>query len=385
MQVGRTWIGKRVPIGAKAWALALLAALPVAGSLPARAADTYLPSCFHPASDSSAVVKLPAKPGPYRIAMANGFIGNGWRVQMLQTLKAYAAQPDVAKDIKELRIVSVGTDVSAQIAAIDNFINAGFDAIIVDANSPTAFKAVLRRAKQAGVLVVAFDNTFDGIGPDQEVIQVNEDQREMGHMMGAWLDQNMKHKGKVLEVRGVPGNSVDRDRHEGFREALAGDKGLEISEVVGNWDDGTAQKATADAIAVNGGFDGIYTQGGSTGVVNAMLNSGKPLVPVAGEAENGYRKLIVAHSKDGLLGDSAGQSPALVAVALKAAIAALKGNPLPQEISVPIPEANYKTLVAGKNYFPDLSDTFFAASNFPVCGVDLSASEIAGNSADSAK
>ncbi len=367
-------------IGAKAWALSLLAAWPVAAALPARAADTYEPACFHPASASPSVVKLAAKPGPYRIAMANGFIGNGWRVQMLQTLKAYAAGPDVAKDIKELRIVSVGTDVSAQIASMDNFINAGFDAILVDANSPTAFKAVLRRAKQAGVLVVSFDNTFDDIGPGQEVIQANENQREMGHMMGAWLDQNMKKKGKVLEVRGVPGNSVDRDRHEGFREALANDKGLEISEVVGNWDDGTAQKATADAIAVNGGFDGIYTQGGSTGVVNAMLNSGKPLVAIGGEAENGYRKLIVAHSKDGLLGDSAGQSPALVAVALKAAIAALKGNPLPQEISVPIPEANYKTLVAGKNYFPDLSDTFFADSDFPVCGINLKASDITGQS-----
>jgi hypothetical protein len=47
--------------------------------------------------------------------------------------------------------------------------------------------------------------------------------------------------GKVLEVRGLPGNSVDRDRHLGFRKVRAGHK-FEIVEVVGNWDDGTAQK-----------------------------------------------------------------------------------------------------------------------------------------------
>ncbi len=365
----------RAPLGLATAIATLLACL-----APAGAVDTYQPQCFAAAAASKATIKLPAKPGPYRIAFANGFIGNGWRVQMIQTLKAYAAQPEVAKNIKELRIVSVGTDVSAQIAAMDNFISSGFDAIIVDANSPTAFKPVLRRARQAGILIVSFDNIFDGVGPYPNVIQVNEDQREMGRRMGQWLDANMKQKDKVLEVRGVPGNSVDRDRHEGFHDALAGDKNLKIVEVVGNWDDGTGQKATADAISINGGFDGIYTQGGSTGVTNALLSSGKPLVPIAGEGENGYRKLIVAHSKDGLLGDSAGQSPALVAVSLKAAIAALQGNALPQQISVPIPEANYKTLAAGKTYFPDLSDTFFAASDLPVCAINLPASDITGQS-----
>ena len=360
----------------------LLALLGTLAAAPAAiAADTYLPTCFKAAPGAETVIRLPAKPGPYRIAFANGFIGNAWRVQMIQTLKAYAAQPDVASQIKELRIVTVGTDVSAQIAAMDNFISAGYDAILIDANSPTAFKPVLRRAKAAGIVIVSFDNTLDAADKGNPLIQVNQDQTEMGHLMGEWLNQNMKQKTHVLEVRGVPGNSVDRDRHDGFRSALAADKDIKVTEVVGNWDDGTGQKAVADAFAVNGTFDGIYTQGGSTGVTRAVLDSHKPLMPIAGEGENGYRKLIVAHAKDGLLGASAGQSPALSAVALKAAIAALQGRSLPQEIRVPIPIANYKTLQAGKNYFPELSDTFFAASDFPICSINLNAQQITGQAA----
>lgn len=350
-------------------------ALMLAVAQPARAADTYLPQCFKPGG--SAVVKLPAKPGPYRIAFANGFVGNSWRVQMVQTLNAYAAQPDVARRIKELHIVSVGTDVSAQIAAMDNFINAGYDAILLDSNSPTAFRPVLRRAKKAGVLIVTFDSVLDKPGTDDPVIQVNEDQVEMGRMMGRWLDSTMKKKDRVLEVRGVSGNSVDRDRHDGFHQALAGDQGLRITEVVGNWDDGTAQKAVADALAVNGHFDGLYVQGGSTGAVRALLDAHE-MIPVGGEAENGFRKQIAQYGKDGLLGDSAGQSPALAAVALKAALAALSGETMPQEVSVPIQEANYKTLKAGETYFPDISDTFFAASDFPPCDITLSAAQITG-------
>ncbi len=344
------------------------------------AADAGAAQCFAPTSASAAMVKLPAKTGPYRIAFANGFIGNAWRVQMLQELKAYAAQPAVASQIKELRIVSVGTDVSAQIAAMDNFISAGFDAILIDANSPTAFKPVMRRAKQAGVVVVSFDNTLDRIPSETDLVQVNQDQVAMGKMMGDWLNQTMKEKKRVLEVRGVPGNSVDRDRHDGFRQAMAQDPGIQVIEVVGNWDDGTGQKAAADAFAVNGTFDGIYTQGGSIGVTHALLDAHKPLIPIAGEGENGYRKLIAAHAGEGLLGISAGQSPALSAVALKAALAVLHGEAVPSEISVPIPSANYKTLKPGVNYFPDLTDTFFAAHDFPVCDINLTASEITGQS-----
>ena len=344
----------------------------------ARAADPSNAQCFAPAGNTTGTVSMPAKKGPYRIAFANGFIGNGWRVQMLQTLKAYAAQPEVAAQIKELRIVSVGTDVSAQIAAMDNFISAGFDAILIDANSPTAFKPVMRRAKQAGVLIVSFDNTLDRTATETNLVQVNQDQKAMGRMMGEWLNQTMKEKKRVIEVRGVPGNSVDRDRHEGFREAMAEDPGIQVSEVVGNWDDGTGQKAVADTLAVTGGVDGIYTQGGSTGVTHAVLDSHKPLIPIAGEGENGFRKLIAANSKDGLLGDSAGQSPALSAVSLKVALAVLGGQSVPAEISVPIPSANYKTLEPGKNYFPELSDTFFAAHDFPVCDINLTAQQITG-------
>jgi len=354
----------------------LAAGLTACVAAPAIAADAG--QCFQPASGTSGTVSLPAKKGPYRIAFANGFIGNAWRVQMLQSLKAYASQPAVAAQIKELRIVSVGTDVSAQIAAMDNFISAGFDAILIDANSPTAFKPVMRRAKQAGVVIVSFDNTLDRAGKETNLVQVNQDQVVMGKMMGDWLNQTMKEKKHVLEVRGVPGNRVDRDRHDGFRQAMAANPGIQITEVVGNWDDGTCQKAVADSLAVNGAVDGIYTQGGSTGVTHALLDSHKPLVPIAGEGENGFRKLIVANAKDGLLGESAGQSPALSAVALKAAIAVLQGQTVPSEIRVPIPAANYKTFEAGKNYFPELSDTFFAAHDFPICDINMTANDITG-------
>ena len=330
------------------------------------------PSCFAPFNADTKFFKFTKKEPPYRIALANGFVGNTWRIQMIKTLKAYAEQPDVAPMIEELKVVSTGTDVAAQVAAIDNFINAGYDAILTIAVNPTAFGPVIRRANRAGVVLVPFDNVLDS----EDVLQVNEDQFEMGRIMGRWLVKNVGNKGKILEVRGLPGNSVDRDRHLGFREVMGAGGDYEIIEVVGNWDDGTAQKVTADAIAVHGQFDGVFVQGGSTGAVRAMIDAGHPFVPVAGEAENGFRKLCAEHGKDGLVCSSAGQSPGLVAIAAKTAITALQGEVLPQYVSVPIPLVEHPDFKAGENYYPDLTDNFFTPNEFAPCGVNITAKEI---------
>jgi ribose transport system substrate-binding protein len=41
------------------------------------------PNCYVPWSQQTKFFKYPAKPGPYRIALANGFIANTWRIQMI--------------------------------------------------------------------------------------------------------------------------------------------------------------------------------------------------------------------------------------------------------------------------------------------------------------
>ena len=73
--------------------------------------------CFVPWASGTKLFQYPAKKGPYRIALANGYIANTWRIQMIKTAKAYAAQPDVAAKLKEFKVVSTGEDVAAQIAA----------------------------------------------------------------------------------------------------------------------------------------------------------------------------------------------------------------------------------------------------------------------------
>ena len=77
------------------------------------------PKCYVPWTLQTKFFQYPAKKAPYRIALANGYIANTWRIQMIKTAKAYAAQPAVAAKLKEFKVVSTGEDVAAQISAIN--------------------------------------------------------------------------------------------------------------------------------------------------------------------------------------------------------------------------------------------------------------------------
>ena len=334
------------------------------------------PECFKPQSDDTKYFQWPAKDGPYRIALVNGFIANDWRVQMIRVAKAYAEQPAIAADIKEFKVVSVGEDIAAQIAAANNFIDQGFDAVIVNANNTAAFGGVVRKANEANVVLLSFDNVIDS----DEQISINVNQKGLGMLAAEFLlKETGANPAKFLHVRGPAGQPVDVARNEGFHEVIdKSGREVEVTDVVGNWAPGDAQKVTADAIAAGGVFDGIYVQGGSQGTATAMLDAGKFVAPISGETENGFR--LICNEKD-LQCQSGGTGPAQSSVTVKAAIAALKGGTIPQEIALPTSIA-YSPFEVGVDVFPDLPGSFFAGNNFEACNIGFTAEEIAAQSGE---
>ncbi|MEM6384094.1 MAG: sugar ABC transporter substrate-binding protein [Pseudomonadota bacterium] len=344
-------------------------------SLSQASADTYRPECFGPAPGST-TISYDAKQGPYQIAFVNGFAGNDWRIQAIQSAKAWAARPENAEHIEDFTVVSVGNDSAAQIAAIDNFIAAGYDAIIFIAVNPTAFEPVIRRANRAGTILVPFDNVLD----TDAVVQINESQLALGALKAQTVVDLLDGEAdRILMVNGLPGNATDRDRRLGMMSVLEDVDGLEIIEVVGNWDTGTSQTVVADALATHGEFDAVVSQHGSAGSINAMLAAGHPIVPMGVDGENGVRMLMSEHDIPGV---SASQAPAMSAIALEAAVALLEGNELPQTVFLPIPSVMSDELEAGVNYFPDLPASFNTGTGFEACFEPFTPEELLGQNPD---
>jgi ribose transport system substrate-binding protein len=338
-------------------------------------AETYRPECFAPAPGTS-TISYEAKTGPYKVAFVNGFAGNDWRIAAIQASKAWAARPENAAKLEDFTIVSVGNDSAAQIAAIDNFMAAGYDAITFIAVNPTAFEPVIRRAERSGTVLVPFDNVLD----TDKIVQINESQMELGRIKAQTvMDALGGTAKKILMVDGLPGNATDRDRRAGMMSVLNKVEGLEIVQVVGNWDTGTSQKVVSDALATHGQFDGVVSQHGAAGTINAMQAAGHPIVPMGVDGENGVRMLMDALDIPGI---SAAQAPAMAAVALEAAVALLEGNALPQTVYLPIPQVNAEDLAAGVNYFPDLPKSFNTGTGFPDCFAPFTPEELLGQTPD---
>lgn len=335
-------------------------------------------ACFQPFAGAEPVQYEKLADPPYNIALSNSYIGNVWRTQMIKMAKAYAATPEIAPLINNFEVVTSDRDDAAQIAAIENMISNGAQAIVVIAHTPTALVQTAQQARADGIVIVSFDNTIRTDPPDPSVdvgITVNEDQVEMGRRWAQWLVEQTGGEGKILMVNGVQGTGVDTERRQGAYEVWNENPGIEVVEVVGDWDPGKAQTATATALAANPDFVGVWCQGGTDGVVRAFIDAGVPLVPVAGEAENGFRKQMLEMA-DEFQGYSIGQTPGLVAVSMRAALSLLMGEPVPLAVSVPLPEAKTEDLVPGVNVFPDAPDNFFTATSIPACGVNLTFEEV---------
>ena len=350
-----------------------MGALILSAALASQAAyaSTYMPACYKPAPNNPAILKYPAKKGPYRIALVNGYTGIPWREQMIKSVRVWAAQPEIAAQIKELKIVSTGSDVASQNAAIDNYNDAGFDAVFFDAVNPSAFGGVIRHAEKIGTILVSFDNPVDSpkimrITPnwiDFEMIKTEAVVRDMARIQGT-----TQPKGTILEVRGPQGNSTDRDRHIGVENVLEAYPGIKAIEVVGNWDTGTVQKVTSDALAVYGKFDGIVCQYGCQGVINALNAAGVSGVPIGGDGTNGFIKGAVAGHFPGIsVVTSPGQGP----VALRATLALLEGKELPELANLPSPHKDLRDMKSGVDYFPDMPDTFAPITGYAACGSDM--------------
>jgi ribose transport system substrate-binding protein len=301
----------------------------------------------------------------YRIAVSNSYIGNEWRVQMINFMQAYADK-NLAGKVK-LTVNNSGTDPQKQIAVISDMISDKVDAILVNPASDTALDPILEEASKQGILVVAFDQAVTA--PSAYTVTV--DFVKIGEIHAEWLAKTLGGKGNVIINRGVSGFPADKNMNQGMRSVL--DKYPDIhvvGEVYGKWDNAVSQQELTKVLTAQPKVDGILNQYGTYGALQALLNLNRPLVAMSGQGENGWRQAMLQYKEKGLKGVSAGDPSVIGAYALKIATEILEGNgPKEKKIDVPVPTVTTEQLQAGVNVFPDLPPTLDADTDIP--GADL--------------
>jgi ribose transport system substrate-binding protein len=290
-----------------------------------------------------------------KIALANSFIGNKWRIEMVNTFKGACGMPPY-KDQVDCTVFNSGNDVSKQTQQISNLISQHVDAIVLDAASPTGLNGVVRQACQRKILVVSFDN----IVTEPCALKVNTDQVQFGKQLAQFLVDKLHGKGNVIMVTGVPGTGVDADRNKGAMAVFKANPGIKVvGRYSGMWDSATAQRNTAAQLPSLPKVDGIWAQGGTDGVIKAFVDAKRPVPPVAGEAENGFRKFMTGYQGQTVDGLSIGQPPFLGVMGLELARAILNDKRAKGDVTIPFPKVTNQTVKEGETVFKDQADSFF--------------------------
>ncbi|HWJ73205.1 MAG TPA: ABC transporter substrate-binding protein [Kaistia sp.] len=220
--------------------------------------------------------------GTYTIGVSNTVQGNGWREEMICAIKAEAlASGKVAK----LNIAHRNTDAAGQSEDIRNLISAGVNAIVVNPADPSGINAALKEATDKGIVVVAVDQAVT----EPSAYVVSNNQEQYAYLGAKWLFQQIGGKGDVVYMRGAAGASADSDRDKGFKKALAEFPDVKVvQEVFTGWQQDQGKQQILDFIATGTPFNGIWTSGIDNVIVDALVESQTPLVPVVGADNAGF-------------------------------------------------------------------------------------------------
>src|SRR2546421_3067591 len=150
----------------------------------------------------------------YVVGVSNTLTGNGWREEMICSIKA---QAKVSGVVSKVIIANRNTDAAGQIADMRNLISSGANVIVINPSDRDALNPVIKDATAKGIVVVAVDQAVS----EPSAYVITNDQVAYGNLGADWLAQKLGGKGNIIEMRGTNGVPADTGKHPGLTTALA--------------------------------------------------------------------------------------------------------------------------------------------------------------------
>lgn len=270
-----------------------------------------------------------------RIALSNNYAGNSWRQAMLEswdrvTGPAVKAGTVAAADA----FTTAENQATEQAAQIQNMILQGYDAIVLNAASPTALNGAVKEACDAGITVVS----FDGIVTEPCAWRIAVDFKKMGKDEVDYLKTRLPEGGNLLEIRGLAGVFVDDEISAGIHEGVAETPAFKIvGSVHGDWAQDVAQKAVAGILPSLPEIAAVVTQGGDGyGAAQAFAAAGRPTpLIIMGNRQDELAWWKEQKDANGYETISTSIAPGVSTLAFWVAQQILDGREVPKDLTVP--------------------------------------------------
>lgn len=299
--------------------------------------------------------------GDFVIGFSNSFSGNSWRQQFEKEFEVVADSYKTAGYISDYIMLDAGNDQTKQIADIEDLITQGVDAIVVNAITDVALNDVLEEAMNEGILVFNADNLVS-VDVTSKIIVKDYD---LCFEAGAWMGETLGgNGGKLVVLDGTAGSSTDTNRHDGMIDGMVSTN--PTAEVVvqanADWDYAAASTAMGTILSSQPEIDGVLSQGGAMtmAAMDAFIAAGRDLVPMTGEASNGFLRMWAQHMEEGFSSNAFANPCFQSVMCLNLAVNALNGVKVEPQYQLNMPAITDDLI--DELYDPDLSDSFWVFS-----------------------
>jgi ribose transport system substrate-binding protein len=256
---------------------------------------------------------------PFKIALSNSFMGNDWRQEMEKVTQEVANKDYFARQAT-LTIINCDNSPEAQSDSIDSLVKQGYNAILVDASSPTALNPAIDRAVAAGVVIISFDQVVTHAA----AWKIETDFNKVPRIQALYIAKAIGGKGDIVVDRGLPGAPISKQLEDGARAVFKQYPGIKI---VAGYDGQYAQGPTLEGmnsiLASRPKISAVFTQGYTGPVIKALSDAGHPMVPMSGFDYNGDMLACLDNNVKVII---ANNLPGLGAIAYKTAIDVLNGK-----------------------------------------------------------
>ncbi|WP_339762702.1 ABC transporter substrate-binding protein [uncultured Hoeflea sp.] len=269
-----------------------------------------------------------------RIALSNNYAGNSWRQAMLESWDKVAGAA-VADGVVAAAdpFTTAENQATEQAAQIQNMILQGYDAIVVNAASPTSLNGAVKEACDAGITVVS----FDGIVTEPCAWRIAVDFRQMGRDQVTYLAERYPDGGNLLEIRGLAGVFVDDEISAGIHEQVADTNFKIVGSVNGDWAQDVAQKAVAGILPSLPELVAVVTQGGDGyGAAQAIAATDRDMPTIImGNRQDELAWWAEQKAANGYETTSLSIAPGVSTLAFWVAQQILDGQEVPKDLKVP--------------------------------------------------
>lgn len=175
----------------------------------------------------------------------------------------------------EVLVYDGQNDASKQPSQIEDALQKGVDAIIINPGDESSTTNALKEAIAKKVPVVTVDRTVKDV--EGILSYIVTDNTKGGQLCGEWLKNKMPEGGNVIVMEGIMGTAPQRERGGGFRSVIDPEQNKDskfkiIDTAIGNFSMAPAEAAMSDMLSKHKDINVVFAENDTmaVGVVRAI-------------------------------------------------------------------------------------------------------------------